>query len=296
MSILNRPSDGLSTVLLALHRALIAYGPQEEDRLLQLVAPEAITDQSMARKTLTRWKQLGVFETTASGRVALTSTLKRIECDDLRGFRSAMLKLVLSEENNPGLSEEREDDDARSEISKATDFSRAAAWTLAQDPYAFGTTHREIEALLKEQRPTTKLFSNDTRWQGFVEWATFLGVACDVKGGLVPNPYFAIECVLDAVFGKSSELGQRELLVRLADALPIVDGGRYRRATDALITQPWRTYRDNEVSPCVSLGLRTLQEKKILRLESRSDAPQAMLLGRGGRDMFTFSHCIRVIS
>lgn len=46
MSILNRASDGLSSVLVALWRALLAYGPMPEGDLLGLCAPpSAVSDR-----------------------------------------------------------------------------------------------------------------------------------------------------------------------------------------------------------------------------------------------------------
>src|SRR5881275_299649 len=135
MSILNRPSDGLLSVLLALRRALIAYGPQPETRLLELCAPnsDALSDPGMARRTLTRWKQFGLFvDNDNDGVIALGSMVKRIEPDDLTGLRSALLRLVLAAENNPSLTSDRDgDEEARAEKSKASDFSLAASWALA---------------------------------------------------------------------------------------------------------------------------------------------------------------------
>jgi hypothetical protein len=287
----------LSTVLLALRRALIAYGPQDEERLRQLCAPEveALGDPGMARRTLTRWTQLGVFEQTAGGRIALSAGVKAIEADDLKGLRAALLRIVLADSNNPALAPEvGEGEEERIEQSRAGDFTLATAWLLAQDPFTFVSTHPRVETLLAEQRVTVRLFSNNTRWNGFVEWATFLGVALYVSESLVLNPCLAVESALEEVFGAQRELPQREFLARLADAVPVLDGGRYRQIALKLSERPWHAFRENEVSPCLSLGLQTLVEKKILRLEPRSDAPQCMLLGRGGRDTFTFSHVVRV--
>lgn len=297
MSILNRPSDGLVSVLIALRRAVIAYGPLDEDKLLQLCAPDAgpIKDSGMGRKTLTRWKQLGVFEPTANARITLSADVKGIVADDLATLRATLLRLVLAEQNNPGLAAERSDDEeARTEQTRSTDFSLAAAWALAQDPYTFATSHPQAEALRTSQGLENRLFSNNTRWNGFVEWAMFLGIGTSVGGNLVLNPWFALASVLEEVFRGRSELTYEQLLTDLADALPILDGGRYRQVITAQVAQPWKTFRDNEASPCLSLGLRTLQEKKILHLDSRSDAPECTLLGRGGRTLSTFSHAVRV--
>lgn len=298
MSILNRPSDGLLTVLLALRRAIIAYGPQTDSRLLELCAPDssAISDPGMARKTLTRWAQLRLFEE-RDGLITLAPMVREIEADDLQRLRSALLGIVLSAENNPNLAADRDgDEDARSEKSKAGDFSLAASWALAQDPYSFAHTYSVAETMLSEQRVGVRIFSNSTRWNGFIEWAHFLGIGVRTsRTGLILNPSVAVASVLNQVFEETSELNQEAFLSRLAEALPIVEGGRYRRVVDAATAQPWRTAQGNQVSPCLSVALQTLVEGKVIRLEPRSDAPQRTLLGRRGREGYTFSHVVRLM-
>src|SRR5580700_8916762 len=98
MSILNRPSDGLLSVLLALQRALIACGAQPEADLLELVAPPSVVPDGkpdMARKTLTRWKQLGFF-IQIGDLIGLSPTIATITADDLDSLRAAVLRLVLA--------------------------------------------------------------------------------------------------------------------------------------------------------------------------------------------------------
>jgi hypothetical protein len=298
MSILNRPSDGLPSVLLALRRALIAYGPLAGDRLLELCAPksQALSDLGMARKTLKRWIHLGFFQQDDAGVVKLAPLPKKIEADDLPRLRSLLLRLVLTPENNPTLSAERDDDDEdRADSSKSADFSLAASWALSQDPYSFPRSFPEAEKRLSEQRISFRLFSNSTRWNGFAEWSAFLGVGCQAaKIGLVLNPYFAVASVLDEVFETATELGQDTFLSRLAEALPIIDGGRYRQMIEAATVRPWHTLQSHQTSPCLSAALQTLVERKVLRLEPRSDATQRVLLGREGREGYTFSHVVRL--
>jgi hypothetical protein len=293
MSILNRPSDGLVSVLLALRRALIAYGPLEEGRLREACAPGALEGSGMARKTLTRWTQLQFF-TVREGVVSLSPEIEGIEADDMSGLRSALLKLVLQPMNNPALVPTADDEDEKAESTLASDFSLAASWALAQDPFDFRGPHPAVEARLNKQRVAIRLFSNNTRWNGFEEWAYFLGVGFrTAKVGLVMNPYFAVLSVLDQVFDGAMELPHDQFMTRLAEALPVIEGGRYRRVVDDATSLPWRTIRDNEVSPSVSAALQTLVERKVIKLEPRSDAPQRMLLGRDGRDGYTFSHIVR---
>lgn len=295
MSILNRPSDGLLSVLLALRRALIAYGPQPEARLLELCAPPSVVPEGkpdMARKTITRWKQLGFFEE-VDGRLQLHADVAAIGVDDLDRLRAAVLRLVLAPENNPVLSSDGGDDN---EKSKASDYTYAAAWALTQDPYSFPAKYRGgVEALQASQDTNPRPFANDTRWAGFAEWAVFLGIAWTApKVGLVPDPAFAVRMVLPDIFTDGSDLPLELLLTRLADALPVIDGGRYYLAVRGQIGRPWRPDLKNQLSPCLSAALLTLEARGDLRLELRSDAPQRMLLGRGGSEVRPVSHIVRL--
>jgi hypothetical protein len=292
MSILNRPADGLLSVLLALRRALIAYGGQPEEDLLELVAPPSVVTDGkpdMARKTLTRWKQLGFFSD-VDGMIALSEPIARIDTDDLDGLRVAVLRLILAPENNAAVLGEDSDD---GEGSKAADCTRALAWALIQDPYAFPSTYKSGEALQDKQGVKPRIFINDTRWNGFAEWAVFLGIAWFALQNLVPSPAFAVRKMLNDVFLDAGELPQTEFFVRLAGVLPIVDGGSYRKAVEAQMSRPWRKEIPNEVSPSLSAALLTLEAEGTLRLETRSDAPSRMLLGAAGRELRLISHVVR---
>jgi len=295
MSILNRASDGLLSVLLALRRALIAYGPQPEARLLELCAPPSVVSDGkpdMARKTITRWKQLGFFEE-VDGQLRLHTDVATIGVDDLDGLRAAILRLVLAPANNPVLTSDGGDDN---EKSKASDCTYAAAWALTQDPYSFPAKYRGgVEALQASQGVEPRPFANDTRWVGFAEWAVFLGIAWSAqKVGLVIDPAFAVRVSLPDVFMDAPELPQEPFLARLADILPIVDTGRYHVAVMSQTARPWRPARANHISPCLSAALLTLEARGDLRLEARSDAPQRILVGRGGSEVRPVSHVLRL--
>jgi len=294
VSILNRPSDGLLSVLLALHRGLVAYGPQSEASLLDLIAPSSVVPDvkpDMARQTLTRWKQLGFFFSD-DGVIALSTAIATIGPNDSERLRAAVLRLVLLPENNPAFSLPGDDDQ---EGSRASDATRAIAWVLAQDPYTFPSRYTDVEQLRSSQGIEPTPFVNDTRWGGFSEWAAFLGTAfTGAKVGLVPNPAFAVRTTLDEVFGNSQELAHAEFFTLLAAALPVIDGGRYRAMVEEQTPRPWRTHRANEVSPSLSAALLTLEAQGILRLEMRSDAPTRLLLGRAGRELRVISHVVRL--
>jgi len=289
MSILNRPSDGLLSVLLALRRALLAYGVQTEDALLKLVAPASVIETpEMAKKTLTRWKQLGFFSEVGD-KISLSDAIVGIALDDMDALRAAVLRLILLPENNAALLSSSIDD---SEGSRAVDCTRALAWSLVQDPYTFPNTHRSGELLQDRQGVQPTVFVNDVRWHGFVEWAVFVGTAWTTSRTLVPSPAFAIRSVLDDIFQENPEVAHGEFFRRLATLLPILDGGTYRTAVEAQIASPWRQTRANEISPSLSAALLTLEHEGTLRIEARSDAPMRKLLGPGGSESRSVSHLV----
>jgi hypothetical protein len=295
MTILNRTNDGLLSVLIALQRALIAYGPQSEDKLLTLCAPRSVVPSAkpeMARRTLMRWKQLGFFQQ-AADQVTVHSNFVDIEADDIDSLRGALLELVLAPRNNPVLVDGlNENSNSETEGSLASDFTRAAAWVLAQDPYAFSANYDSgVDSLQVQQGVEPRPFINNTRWNGFTEWAVFLGIGWRAKGTeFIPDPAVAVRSMLNKVFGSTDELGQEIFLTRLAECLPVVDGGRYRLILEAQIARPWRLQRQNEVSPCLSAAFLHLEANGDIQLELRADAPQKILLGRNGQELRPVSH------
>lgn len=295
MSILNRPSDGLLTVLLALRKTLLAFGPQSDADLLELAAPSTVVPDSkadMARKTLGRWKQLGFF--TEDGRsIQLCPSIAAIPSEDLDALRACVLKLVLAPDNNPGSVSDSAGDD---ELCRAWDCTRAMAWALAQDPYSFPSRYKSgVEDLQHAQGVEPRPYANDTRWAGFLEWAPFLGVGwSSTRFPFVPNPAFAVRSALGDVFLGDEELPHGEFFRRLAEELPILDGGRYRMVVESQVKRRWREQSVGEISPCLSVAMQSLEAMGVVRLERRSDASQCMLLGREGRRLREVSHVVRL--
>lgn len=288
MSILNRPSDGLLSVMLAVRRAIAAFGAMDEAKVIALCAPPSVVSEpDMIRKTITRWKQIGFFED-RDGKLDLAPSFASIALDDLRSLRSELLRLVLSQENNPWLSSDGTE-------SKAGDWTRAAAWVLAQDLYSFPTDYAGVEALQEHQAVEPRVFANDTRWHGFVEWSAFLGIAWNWKSrtGTMFEPGFAVEAVLPSVLRSAEQMSMPDFLPRLAAVFPVIDSGIYADIVQQGLRRPWRTPRPDHVSPCLSAALARLEAGGVVRMETRSDAPQVWLLGQSGRERRQVSHIIR---
>jgi hypothetical protein len=181
------------------------------------------------------------------------------------------------------------------------DLTLALCWVLAQDIFVLpGGAYKYIAPLEARQFGTSEpyAFRNDTRWNGFRAWAPLLGFGwTEVAQGnplLVVDPTPAVLDALPAVFGAMPELPIEDLLRRLADVLPVLDGGNYRNQVEArLISPAWRSTSPYEISVSLSAALKRLDNSGVIRLQARADAPKRTLLGRGHRELELVSHVVR---
>jgi hypothetical protein len=299
MSILNRASDGLPSVLVVLVRTLRKIGPMERGRLETLIAPSSLQQVSttfdngkMVRQTLNRWIQIGLF-VEEDGQISLAKGYEEGATEGIVGLRTLgrqLRQLVLVPDNN--------DDLLRPEPNYAADFTHAVCWMLAQDPFHLTTGSyvehiNHLESGQFSEEPWA--FRNDTRWAGFLDWAPLLGFGWNAHvpkaKTFIIDPTEAVDDALPWVFDDRHELSQSDFFHALADALPVVDGGAYRSKVEArLAGNTWRPTGRHEVSPSLSLSLFRLQEAGVLMLESRSDAPYRTLLGQGFAEVRKVSH------
>jgi hypothetical protein len=313
VSILNRPSDGLLSVLIALRQTLLAYGPLNRDDLLELAAPPSVVPERrkefQARQTLTRWTQLGVFTEADDGIVCLAEPFVAVAADDTNSLRCALINLVMQDGSAPLVFDNSDEPDQTGDLnaarqyrekSLATDFVRAVSWMLAQDIYeiyADNPNYEAIERLAGKQGTSPLPFRNDTRWPGFKSWAPFLGFAQSERGGagtrLLYEPHFALAAVLDEVCGPESTLPFESFLSRVAAKLPVVDGGRFRTHVEKTMSAPPYLMRERDISISLSAALLHLEQAGAIRLEARSDATTYRLLGHRARDLGSISHVTR---
>lgn len=289
MSLLNRPSDGLPSVLIAIFRTLRAFGPMPETELIELVAPATAVKQDMAKRTLTRWKQLGFIEIGDGATLMLAPSIASVAIDDSALLRTEILRLIFLEKNNATLLLDEPDEDLPS---GSADLCRALAWSLMQDPFTFPKTLHLVETLQGQQGVSPRAFANDTRWSGFQEWAVFLGMAVNSGRGITPNPALALSGFIEEIRGSSLELAQGVFLQRASELLPVLDGGALRKKVECSVKTPWPVLNPSDISPSLSAALLTLQASRRIRFELRSDAPEKNLLGRGARLIRPFSHIV----
>ena len=293
MSILNRPSDGLFNILIVLVRCLAHHGSMDREKLINVCAPESAVDsQDRAKQTLNNWIQLGVLNED-SGKISIDRSLSSAvkKSTDHSVLAGLARQQVLATANNERFWE--------AEDNRSADFCRAASWMLAQNVFDVQIVgHKAIEKIEVTQLSNDfRAFTNDTRWTGFKAWAPFLGFGSigrfPTKNTFVIDPTIAVADSLREVFGKDKELPQEQFFNRLAEILPVVDGGEYRLKVEEKINQSsWKPPKPSEVSTSLSRALSRLHDRGDVLLDDRSDASKRTLIGRNNRVLRDVSHVV----
>lgn len=295
MSILNRASDGLHNVLIVLYKCVLNEGTMAKEKLLAVCAPPSVCDGDMARKTLHRWTELGLFEEREDS-IAISNDLPRRCRDKKQGLLTlpqTLRQLVLASNNNERLWEAEE--------SRSADFTRALSWMLAQDVYdtefvGFEEAWDRVKRQFNDS-DSPKLITTNVRWSGFKAWAPYLGFGWISKYPRSPafqiDPTLAVRDCLAQVFDQQKELDHKDFFSRLANLLPVVDGGAYRcQIEEKISTTAWTAPSAEQVSTSLSRALERLNASGQLVLESRADADKRTLIGHNQSPSRTVSHFV----
>lgn len=307
MSILNRESDGLHSIVVTLARIVAREKVISRDDLINTGVPHANAEVgaenpdkvkakgggARARATLARWISLGLFIEN-DGQVRMNADLARGESVDTFTERLPDIcrRLVLHQNHalpfwpdDGGISEEG--------VGRTADLCRGLAWCLAQDIYSLPSTHGEIESLITTQMQEGRfIFLNDTRWPGFRAWARFLGFASGDDSSFFCDPTVAVRSELKEVIQKNEKVPATEFLSRLAERLPVLDFGHYHIELEQVVKpEAWRVSVDGYLSTALSFALRRLKVQGVIRLETMDDAGTKLtLVGQGGRTWESFTH------
>lgn len=282
MSLLNITNDGLHNVLVALCGALLLEkGRAAESDLLHKVAPAGIVHEQgkMARQTLNRWVELGLLVRTDehisfSPQYWPVGKIKQAEL--VNTVRRTARKCALARENNSNL--------WATEGAKAADLTRSLALLLAQDVYR--TDFGDLERLENEQvvNAELRLVRNDTRLNGLKKWSHFLGFVRQGSAEDIDPTVAVRESIGDWMPG-AERLSANDFISRLAQDLPVLDGGEYRREVEEKLD---RTHlflpSAGQLSASLSRALLALRANNELAWEKLSDAvgENLTLTGRDG--------------
>ena len=292
MSLLNITNDGLPNILAVLHATVLRSAkPISEADLLESVSPAAIVedDAQMARNTLTRWTELGLF-VRKDGLITVKERLsgRRATALEIQPFTRRMAcRLALSEENNQDL--------WASHGARAADLTRTLAWMLAQDVYRTSSfsnfADKESQQILDPER---LLMRNDTRRSGIGYWAPFLGFSR--HSFAVIDPTVAVRDSLDEVLTPGQGMPAAQFVERLGTVLPVLDGGRWQIEVLKFIdSAALPRLQPSQLSSALSRALLTLWGSGELLLQQKADlGSSVMLTGAGGvRSDLTFQWVAR---
>ncbi|MDM0115663.1 protein DpdG [Variovorax sp. J22R133] len=295
MGILNHPSDGLYSMVPVLYRTLARLGPTERQVLVDLCSAGLGRDGGNPKipDALTRWVQLGLFEE-VDGTVAIAPGLLPAGAKDdvalTEAARRAVLSILFSATNNEDLWG----------TGGASDLVRGLAWWLALDPYRTDMRTLSLIALQSQQvKDAARLIvQNDVRMNQLGPWAQFLGFAWSLPHGIVLDPTQAINRVLDSVLPLNQEVVAADFLRDLANVLPVLDGGIYRRAVEEeLRPEVWAGTPNGWVSQALGIALRRLENLNRISFVQRADAGDGVQIpgpdGTSQRSMVQFTHVIR---
>ena len=281
MSLLNLTNDGLPNVLIVLYATIArAKTPLTSEEVLAAVAPAGvIVDPSMARTTLNRWTELGLFSPAESGTgITLVNPPKgslKEDAELIRAVRLSGRECALSEVNNVDLW-------AR-QSAKAADLTRSLAWLLAQDVYR--TRFTDVESLELEQvaDPEVRLMQNDTRINGLKFWSYFMGFVRQPGGGDI-DPTVAVRETAQACIRPGEEMPAVEFIERLANRLPVIDGGAYRIAVESRLQRHvLPDLQPGQLSTSLSRALFNLMIDETLEFQNKADVGRSIVLtGRDG--------------
>lgn len=297
MGILNQPSDGLFNVLIALAKCLVTTGPVKKDKLLGVCAPASLTDQRMAKTTLRRWTQIGLF-VEVDGEIRFSDELPfKLSRRNFSAEKLAhVIRSLIYEPRNNERFWDREDN-------QSADMCRLTSWMLAQDVHSFRPRNfQDADDLYVKQVSmpgVERQFTNSTRWNGFTSWGTFLGFGQFESGGtageFIVDPTLTISSNAISLLSEQKVYTITEFLKELAHLVPVIDGGRYREEIESKLNPAyWKRPSENEISTSLSRALLRLQAQEAIRLEKRADSDaQLRLIGRGGRVVQSVTHIQR---
>jgi hypothetical protein len=295
MSILNRPSDGLYSILLTLVTALFREKPVSRDNLIRIYGPPPSQDYekrlNLIRGTLNRWIALGLFvEDDNNVRLAIDPNKGESVESFLMRLPAICRQLAWSRSNPlwPDSDKVTEED-----LGVTADLCRGLSWCLCQDIYTLPTAWDDINPLIARQVvPGRAILQNDTRWQGLKDWARFLGFAVESRVGIFFDPTVAVRTELAQFMKFGTLIPADEFVLQLASRLPVLDSGSYRvEVEQALRPETWSAPPKGYLSTALSFALRRLQIQNSLDLQILADANTKLTLTRqGGRTWDSFTH------
>ena len=167
----------------------------------------------------------------------------------------------------------------------ARDLTNGLAWFLSfpatELPEDFGGRGVNVQTIQaqhfgerREGEENNWPIVNQERWVNFQRWACGLGFAWKTSTGLtVPDPTATLRDVIPEVFADETRLPAVDFLKAIAKAVPVLDGGTYRKFVQDNLAEDQSLGPPRQLSQALTDALRRLERASEITIEERDDAP-----------------------
>lgn len=293
------PPEALPALLGSVLPHLAKAGPLDEDILMSRFVPPGLragADGDAASltlpSTLAVGRSIGVLNRQSGGVVRIADDFGKF-LDSTGRPEQALRRWILAEANaSEGLY-------ADEDTTRSRDLSRALTWFLMQDPTGppLAWTARLPANSVEERQARYPMrlqpFENQTRWQAFGRWATYLGfarrrrvrvAAATSVWGLTPDLYIPAQEALPARARSGDSRPLVEVLADIGDSVPVASGGTAHRALTAELQSSFAP----RVAPTLAQALLRLDEEGVIKLREIPDYsiahPESIVLLLEGTD------------
>jgi hypothetical protein len=291
------PPEALPALLGSVLPHLAKAGPLDEDTLMSRFVPPGLRAGKEGDgasltfpRTLVVGRSIGVLDRKSGGAVRIADGFREL-LDSTGRPEQALRRWILAEATKyEGLY-------AEEEATRSRDLIRALTWFLLQDPtgpplaWTARLPANSVEERQGRYPKRLQPFDNNTRWQAFGRWATYLGFARRrrVRGaattsvwGLTPDLYIPVQEALLARSGDSRPLV--DVLADIGDSIPVASGGSAHRALTAELDDASAP----RVAPTLAQALLRLDEEGAIKLREVPDYsiahPESIVLLLEGTD------------
>lgn len=284
--------DILPAMAETIHRQLANArgGRLSEESLAAMVVPPGLSKGTIGEKyfgdTLRELASIGVVRV-ADGQVALPNDDPRPRGS--RAMRDLVRSNAMRSEANTDLWEK--DELGSLVLLGARDLVRALAWFLSLDvlagPYSYDKGASPISSL-QEQHTGERLIFNKDRWHPFVRWGRYLGFTRELslysgtgrsEPTLLPDPTEAVRTALPRCVPVGEWVPVSAAIAALAQALPVMDRGKYRRS----IHEQGAPESATDCSPSLTLALERLAATGEIEFEvGAGDAEKVVFANNRG--------------
>lgn len=279
MSIINNAHPGSSLNILNLvDRILLRKDkPILRTELIELLKPENLpkTDGASSRfeKNLDFWIKEGLWGQDENELISLPKESISSE------LPHRLLDLIIESLNKAS-------DQSILDDKKTEPFIRAMTCLLAQGTYTFAGGNKvesgkygNGQEAINKRLPGEWGVNESNELSGFLQLGFFLGFLEPLGSGYIVDPTRAIQPYLKEIFHDDKNLPIKVFINRLAEFIPLLDGGRFRCLIEPLMKDlGWVADGDGYVSASLSHTLMRLENSFVIELKKASDTEDSMQL------------------